>query len=261
MKKKYLTVFASLIFIDFTSAMEHQEIKPEDSKAHQPSSSLVSLNVGYPQITDETMGRLTSLAGLSLTSLVNLTRLDLSFKGMKNEDVKLLEWMTHLKYLNLGHNTLITNKGIEYLTVLRGLTGLNLEETDITNEGIEPLKVLTGLNSLSLGYNHNITSVKPLKDLRELNTLGLRNTGIVDKDLIDLKGFTKLIYLSLRENNITNEGLPHLKVLVGLITLDLGYTKVTDGELLKDLRKFTYLRELMFANKYELNQEKPLKKR
>ena len=70
-----------------------------------------------------------------------------------------------------------------------------------------------------------------LKELTELESLGLNFTRITDAGLVHLKGLTELKELDLEGTRVSDAGLEHLQGLNGLENLNLGRTQVTDAGL------------------------------
>jgi hypothetical protein len=75
-----------------------------------------------------------------------------------------------------------------------------------------------------------------IKDLKDLQTLGLAFTGITDAGLAHLKDLENLHVLVLWETKVTDKGLTHLKGLKKLTTLNVKDTKVT-AKGVADLKK------------------------
>jgi hypothetical protein len=78
--------------------------------------------------------------------------------------------------------------------------------------------------------------LKELKDLKQLQTLGLGATGVTDAGLKELKSLKQLHTLILLGTDVTDAGLKELKDLKQLKTLVLSKTKVTDAGI-TDLKK------------------------
>ena len=122
--------------------------------------------------------------------------LDLSMKGLNDEDIDDLKYMTNLTEIVINDNELI------YPSVLGELT--NLEKLTMHNNRISDIsfvKNLTGLVVLGAGEN-NITDISPLRGLKELNELWLQNNAI--NDVSALSGHKQLKYASFAYNRITD---------------------------------------------------------
>jgi hypothetical protein len=85
--------------------------------------------------------------------------------------------------------------------------------------------------------------MKDLADLKQLQTLDLRNTSVTDAGLKDLATLTELRALYLIGTNITNAGLKEVATLKKLEKLYVVGAKVTDAGL-KSLVNLKQLQEL-----------------
>jgi len=103
----------------------------------------------------------------------------LDFFSQQLTDVKGLEKLTQLTFLNLGQNQLTNVKGLEKLTQL---TFLNLGDNQLTN--VKGLEKLTQLKTLYLHINQ-LTSVKGLEKLTNLTVLDIRYNYYLTKAQID----------------------------------------------------------------------------
>jgi hypothetical protein len=79
----------------------------------------------------------------------------------------------------------------------------------------------------------------PLKDLKGVVHLNLRNQPVTDAQLAHIKGLTDLTHLHLEKTKITDKGLEQLKGLTNLEYLNVYGTEVTDAGLaqLEGLKK------------------------
>jgi Leucine-rich repeat (LRR) protein len=153
---------------------------------------------------------------LTKADLEKVTYLALRGSGLGNQltDVKGLEKLTQLKWLDLGANQLTDVKGLEKLTQLtwlylfvnqltdvKGLEKLtqvktlNLDHNQLTD--VKGLEKLTQLRLLSLEGNQ-LTNVKGLEKLTQLKWLHLYNNKLTD--VKGLEKFTQLKYLDLYDN-------------------------------------------------------------
>jgi internalin A len=89
--------------------------------------------------------------------------------------------------------------------------------------------------------------MKDLADLKQLQTLDLRNTSVTDTGLKDLAALTQLRELYLIGTNVTNAGLKEVATLKQLQKLYLVGAKVTDAGL-KDLVNLKQLQELNLSD-------------
>ena len=86
-------------------------------------------------------------------------------------------------------------------------------------------------------YNKQLTSVKGLEKLTQLEVLSLRNNKLTD--VKGLEKLTKLGELYLSDNKLTD--VKGLEKFTQLEELDLGYNKLTDVTGLEKLTKLTRL--------------------
>jgi hypothetical protein len=107
-------------------------------------------------------------------------------------------------------------------------------EGKVTRDDDAPGKPVTGVE-LS-GPQVTDASLKVLKDIKELQFLGLGGTSVTDKGLKELKDLKKLQTLLLLGTDFTDEGLKELKEFKQLRTLVLSKTKVTEAGI-ADLKK------------------------
>ena len=134
--------------------------------------------------------------------------------------------------------------------VLRHLQQQQLDEltcADLVDaEAISALGKLTGLRRLAIGSRlpDDATVLQPLGNLRHMEHLSLRGTGIGDQHLRFLENLTELRTLDLGENPIAGAGLRHiagLSKLENLWLIDSG--KFTDSGMvhLESLKNLTFL--------------------
>lgn len=162
------------------------------------------------------------------------TQLDLSNKGLADEDIKDLDKMTNLTTLLLSSNN------ISDISVLSGLTNLevlNLAENNISD--ISSLKNLTKLRRLALAEN-DISDISALKGLTNLTFLNLGSDNPLNlhtnsiSDISALSSLTKLKELYLGHNNISD--ISALKGLNNLTWLYLGHNDVSKSDI-EELKK------------------------
>lgn len=124
----------------------------------------------------------------------NLTSLSLNGKELTNKDIKSLNKMTNLKYLNLNKNQI---SDISALSELKNLTELSLNSNEVND--ISALANLTKLEKLNLGCN-NISDISALSSLINLTDLDIWNNKI--SDISPVSGLTNLTTLSITQNKI-----------------------------------------------------------
>ena len=161
-------------------------------------TNLEDLSLGKNQITD-------------LTPLSDLTNLQvLSLSDNRITDISPLEKLTSLKFLSLSRNS------ISDVTILAKFT--DLEDLFLDNVGVSDISFLSGLINIRGPFgrlvlsNNRITDLSPLKNLTELQWLGLENNQITD--ISPLSGLGNLSGLYLQNNQISD--LSPLEWLIGL---------------------------------------------
>ncbi|MBI4971902.1 MAG: hypothetical protein HZC17_08750, partial [Candidatus Omnitrophica bacterium] len=101
--------------------------------------------------------------------------------------------------------TRVTDRGLESLSRMAGLTTLNLGGTQVTDRGVEALSRMAGLTTLDLG-----------------------RTQVTDRGVEALSRMAGLTTLYLWNTQVTDRGAEFLSRMAGLTTLNLGGTQVTD---------------------------------
>ncbi len=194
------------------------------------ATRLTSLNLGMEHVFDAGWSNSNRIYDLSpLSSLTNLTSLELSFTGLT--DVSALGHLTSLTTLWLRHNL------ISDISPLVNLT--NLEELDLRDNftsDISPLANLTNLKRLDLRDNFT-SDISPLANLTNLEGLNFISNNI--SDVSALAGLTNLIGLDLSSNNISD--VSALAGLTNLIVLGLGGNAISDVSALAGLTRLERL--------------------
>jgi tetratricopeptide (TPR) repeat protein len=156
--------------------------------------------------------------------------------------------------ISLQSNTNLYDGILVHLSGLTHVTALDLatwhDKGEISDKGLAYLSGLKTLRELQLGGTHSRitdTGLSHLKELKDLEFLGLTFTKITDKGLAHLSGLGKLKKLGLCDVDISDEGLSHLKNITQLRILLLRGTKVTDAGLLQ-LRPLVNLEVLWLNN-------------
>jgi internalin A len=192
------------------------------------------------QLTELHLGgnEISSLKALS--SLINLTILDMRGTYIGEGSFDGLEALTNLTSLNL-QNVYLTEEVMAEFPSLPKLTDLNLSETYIRN--ISALAGLPNLTNLNLS-DCDVRDVSPLAGLTNLTTLYLYNNIVNPFAFATFNDFNKLTYLDLDTNGIQDiSGLAGLK---NLTTLILTYNGVNDISPLVNLTKLENLS--LFSN-------------
>ncbi|KFK43052.1 hypothetical protein AALP_AA1G072000 [Arabis alpina] len=187
-----------------------------------------------------------------LHSFPQLQSLDFSFNAINHlfdpiHGYKSFQRLEKLRTLDLSYNNL-NNSVLPFLTAARSLRTLNLRSN--TLEGVPPLNELanmTELRVLVLELNRLISSfsVQGLINLRELEILDLRSTGITNIEAYDGLRMTKLKTLYLSSNEFSEAAqLKGLENLVELKVLSLAgnyFNHTRSIEVLKDMPKLQEL--------------------
>lgn len=138
-----------------------------------------------------------------------------------------------------ANDSSITDKGIEYLTKLKGLYRIELDRTKITDEALKKLSTCADLDLLQLSYCQGITDtgigyLKSLKKLKTLDVRGCKKVSAVSvlslqrklPKLKNIKGVERgLLTLDVKENEwikLKEDGLLELK---GYNATDAGLEK------------------------------------
>lgn len=165
----------------------------------------------------------------SVSHLVNLTTLDLSFNKIKN--IKHLEPLTKLENLYFVQNKI---KEIKNLSTLINLKNLELGGNKIEQINEDSLSSLVNLEKLWLGKNR-ISRFQYLDNLTNLKILSIQLNR-----LTKIEGLDKLV--SLEELYLSHNGISeieNLDNLVNLQVLDVTSNKLTLLNNLSHLTKLT----------------------
>lgn len=167
-----------------------------------------------------------------VASLRKLTRLFLS--NVELSDVSSLSKLNNLEYLNLEINQI---SDIRALSNLTNLKYLNLQQNKI--EDISALSKLNNLKELYLGFNFDLVSVLPLKNLDNLEVLGLENAIRKSSDVATIAELKKLKDLKLTYNKL--EDISWIADLTEMEKLYLSYNSLKDLSALKKLNRMDTL--------------------
>lgn len=107
--------------------------------------------------------------------------------------VKVVKALVGLTTLNLSENRKITDEGLTRLTLMPGLTHLNLSSCSITNRGLAALSALKKLEHLNISYCNRISDeglrrLKPLNRLAFLDIQGCVKTSHAGVKRIERRG-------------------------------------------------------------------------
>ena len=180
--------------------------------------------------------------GNSITThtLLNLTRLDVPNRGIKN--LTGLEHAHNLRKLNLGDEYVdgerdINSNAISDVSSLSGLTQLaELQLSDNSISDISPLAELKQLTYLNIGGN-SISDISPLAELKQLTDVFLWSNSI--SDISPLAELKQLTVLNIRGNSISD--ISPLTELKQLTALEIGGNSISDISPLTELKQLTAL--------------------
>lgn len=165
----------------------------------------------------------------SVSHLINLTNLDLSFNNIKN--IKHVETLTKLENLYFVQNKIKEIKNLENLKLLKNL---ELGGNKIERIGESSLSSLVNLQQLWLGKNR-ISKFENLSNLSNLKILSIQSNRLTKiEGLEHLKNLEEL-YLS--HNGI--EEIENLEENLNLQVLDVTSNKLTRLQGLQHLAKLT----------------------
>jgi hypothetical protein len=181
----------------------------------------------------------------SLTDLrsPSLHWLDLENSGITDKSVCYLRKLPGLEFLSLANQTYfggariptyaqnaITDVGLDQLSGLTNLSGIDLSGTDVTDHAFEVVATMpklmwikldgtrvTGINAARLSGLRDLSNlelngcpisadgIKELSSLRQLGSLGVTNSGLKDSDLDALSILPTIRLIRLRKNIISSE--------------------------------------------------------
>jgi len=126
----------------------------------------------------------------------------LDFTGLDNPvnvvDLELVQYFPEVEAIHLSGCNSITNESLKYLSGLKKLEILNLDETKITDEGL-----------------------KYLKDLKSLRELDLTSTKVTDKGIQELASLKNLRNLVVYKTKVTQKGVNELQKKIPDCYIDL----------------------------------------
>lgn len=126
-----------------------------------------------------------------LADLINLT--DLRLQHNKIADVTPLRSMEHMRALYLSHNQI--EKGVEYLSTMRKLEVLYLNDNNITTIGA--LTTLTRLKAVNLTNNARLQDLSVLSNSKDtLEEIYAENNSITTFNFIEGMGNLRILMLS-----------------------------------------------------------------
>lgn len=172
-----------------------------------------------------------------LSSLTNLTELDLTGCRFPVEDLAVLASLPNLNKLTLSNCGLSTLANLEGA---RKLTHLNLSNNTLRN--LEPISGMFDLEEIDLQHNA-LTTLTALSQLTNLTKLDVSYNSLTD--LTPLATCQNMTWLDASNNSISY--LAALNCMPSLSFLDLDYNRLADISLLAQCPRLT---ELSVSNNY-----------
>lgn len=134
-----------------------------------------------------------------------------SRRELRDEQLKALESLPHLIYLQLDH-TNVTDEGAAHIQFCKKLRKLTLRDVPITDVSVEVLTELIALRELDLwGTKISDQGVKKLAKLPELESLTLHDTSITDEAIASFYGKESLKEIGLGRTKVTDEAKKKLR--------------------------------------------------
>lgn len=168
--------------------------------------------------------------------------LDASFREVEDTDLEALAELKHLETVFLNE-TGVTDDGLEFLSRIPSLKSLNLQDTQVTSDGLAT-QLPTCLESLSLSNVRLDAELGARLALcKDLTTLYVKKSGVLQEGLHELKALKKLSNLWLDQCHLRDEHLALIADLETLEDLSIEYNAFTDLGL-AELARLPNLKEL-----------------
>lgn len=200
--------------------------------------TLTHLELAADEVTEQGLA--------ALAKLTRLERLRLRGAGITDAALPKLETLRRLKWLALW-TPAVTDAGLEVLTRLPNIEHLSLSSRGITDAAFAHFATLPNLRRLVLNDTRlcgsGLGQIVPGRDLTKLYELKLNGPETCDGAPQYLKNVPNLQILGLEGRHVTDAGLTQLASLEHLRELTLCRTGVTDGGLCQ-LAKLEQLTEL-----------------
>ena len=185
----------------------------------------------------------TKVGDADLPSLKGLRLSSLNLAGTRVKTLEPLEGVRGITFLDI-RDTQVGDAGMARLEGMADLETLSIARTPVTDRGLAHLGGLKRLRDLDLGGTAiSDAGMEHLARLGGLRSLSLVGTRVSDAGLEPLKGLGELEMLDLSGLPITGAGLARLEGLKKLKNLTLVKTRVGDAGL-AHLKGLTGLQEL-----------------
>lgn len=134
-----------------------------------------------------------------------------SHRELRDEQLKALESLPHLTYLQLDH-TNISDKGAAHVRFCKKLRKLTLREVSITDRSVDVFSQLTALRELDLwGTNITDEGLMSLVQLPNLESLTLHETSVSDQGVALFYGKASLKEIGLGKTHVTIQAKEKLR--------------------------------------------------
>ena len=158
--------------------------------------------------------------------------ISLATRPITDETLRAVSRFPEARSLYFYGDKLLTNAGMNHLSAMHRLQGLDIGRANITDEGLRCLRAMPDLEQLTISStNISGAGLNYLSANTHLYLLSLINCReIKDGNLRYIKGLSGLRQLSLfAATSITDSGLVYLERLTKLEALDLSFSKITSA--------------------------------
>lgn len=179
---------------------------------------------GIPDsVSDSVFKRLCELRDIKRVYLVDSTISDAG-----------LECLPKLQSLQtFTGNSLIGNRGAEYISEASELDRLDLEQSTVSDAGMRHISRLKKVESLHASSSHTTdAALEHVGKMVSLRSLWIRSGLVTDKGIAHLSSLKNLNSLYLDDTQVSDAGMPHLTALQKLRSLNLSRTQVSDKGLI-----------------------------
>jgi hypothetical protein len=199
--------------------------------------SVVNVNVIYRNDAKGT-SELAPANDEFLAALEDLPRLEalVTLYGPASDDgLRMISRARGLKSITMLYASRVTDRGVEYLAQLKVLESLKLNDSQITDESLRILSQLPRLKELDVqGSRVTNDGLKHISRMHQLESLwvcsleGKCNLAISDDGLVHLRELSQLQVLGLQGTGVTDAGFDQLAGLTSLRELFVANALVRD---------------------------------